>query len=190
MRLSLPPAGEPTYFYYLQDALERGAALEVVLGDGRQTLKNDPLGRTLERYYHIIVLDAFSSDAIPVHLLTAEAVDLYLERLAEGGVLVFNTTNRYVDIRPVLGKIAEEKGLVCLNYGDYHTDAHGNEVPDKFGSDWLVMQRKDFTRGRRAVNGGPPLDIRLNKQRWETAPVLDGPMWTDNYSNLLRVMSW
>jgi len=53
------PEGEKTYFYYLEDALERGARLEVLLGDGRQTLKADPLGRKLERYYHIIVLDAF-----------------------------------------------------------------------------------------------------------------------------------
>jgi len=189
-RLSLPPEGQKTYFYYLEDALERGARLEVLLGDGRQTLKADPLGRNLERYYHIIVLDAFSSDAIPVHLLTAEAVDLYLEKLADGGLLIFNTTNRYVDIRPVLGKIAQEKGLTCLTFGDYSKDDEGNEIPDKLGSDWLVMQRRNAWKHGRAANGGVPLDKRLDMKRWQPAPILDGPMWTDSYSNLWRVLQW
>jgi hypothetical protein len=199
MRLSVPPEGEdPPYFYYVQDARDRGANLEIILGDGRLTLQKDPhvnpLGpkenRKLERYYHIIVLDAFSSDAIPVHLLTAEAIDLYLEKLADGGVLVFNVTNRYVDISPVLGRIAQEKGLTCLSFGDYSKDEEGNEVPDKFGSDWVVIQRKDYAKGRRLVNGGPPLEERLNMKRWEPTSVLDGPIWTDNYSNLLRVINW
>lgn len=187
-RLSLPPAGQETYFYYLQDALARGAWLEVLMGDGRQTLKNDP--RKLERYYHIIVLDAFSSDAIPVHLLTAEAIDLYLDKLVDGGVLIFNTTNRYVDIRPVLGKIAQAKGLTCLCYGDYERDEEDNVIPDKFGSDWLVMQRQDFAKRSVTAAGGLPLDRRLNMKRWEKAPILDGPVWTDGYSNLLRVLNW
>ena len=125
-RLSLPPQGDETYFFYVQDALARGANLEIVLGDGRKTLQEDPKDnpydprsrRKLENYYHIIVIDAFSSDAIPVHLLTAEAIDLYLDRLVPGGVLIFNITNRYLDLPPVLGKIAEEKDLTCLYYGD------------------------------------------------------------------------
>ena len=105
-RLSVPPKGEEPYFTYIQDARDRGANLEIILGDGRLTLQKDPMAnpldpktnRMLDRYYHIIVLDAFSSDAIPIHLLTAEAIDLYLDKLAEGGVLVFNCTNRYVDL--------------------------------------------------------------------------------------------
>ena len=189
-RLSVPPDDEEPYFYYVHDAEARGAKLEIVLGDGRLTLKNDPAGRKLDNYYHIIVLDAFSSDAIPVHLLTAEAVDLYLSKLAEGGVLIFNVTNRYVDIRPVLADIAKAKGLTCVYYGDSYTDEHGNEVPDKYASDWVVMQRQEVTKTRPAVNGGPPLDERLNMKRWQPVPATGGPMWTDNYSNLLRVMSW
>jgi len=197
MRLSEPPNGDDPYFYYIQDAKERGAKLEIILGDGRLTLKNDPnmnafasqTKRKMERYYHIIVLDAFSSDAIPVHLLTAEAVDLYLDKLVEGGVLIFNTTNRYIDIRPVLGKIAQEKKLTCLYFGDGEKDEDGNVVEDKFATDWIVMQRQDFAKRPRG-NGGPALDDRINRKRWETSPILDGPMWTDNYSNLLRVLHW
>ena len=93
---------------------------------------------------------------------------MYLEKLAEGGVIIFNATNRYVDLAPVLGKIAQEKGLTCLYYGDGENEVviengirkYGNPIPDKFGSDWIVMQRKDYARERRAVNGGPPLDQR------------------------------
>jgi hypothetical protein len=198
-RLSVPPEGEEPFFYFVQDARDRAANLEIVLGDGRLTLTKDPrvnpfdpkTNRKLERYYHIIVLDAFSSDAIPVHLLTAEAVDLYLDKLVDGGVLIFNVTNKYVDIRPVLGKIAEEKDLVCLYYGDGHRDEDGHEVPYKYASDWIVMQRKDYTRQRgKNANGGPALSERLNMNRWHPAEVLDGPMWTDKYSNLLGAMGW
>ncbi len=198
MSLSVPPEGKDPYFYYVHDALARGANLEIILGDGRLTLENDPKDnpyqpgtkRKLERYYHIMVLDAFSSDAIPIHLLTAQAVDLYLDKLVEGGLLIFNVTNRYVDIRPVLGRIAEEKGLTCLYYGDGSKDENGLEVPYKFASDWVVLQRKDYANLRQAVNGGPPLEERLNMKRWAPTEVLDGPMWTDSYSNLFRVFGW
>lgn len=188
-RLSLPPGGEDAYFFYLQDALDRGANLEVVLGDGRLTLEKDPYlsqspARRFDNYFHILVLDAFSSDAIPVHLLTAEAIDLYLSKLADGGVLIFNTTNRYVDIRPVLADLAEAKGLTCLHYGD---ESEG--VFDKYGSDWVVMQRKEFAGTQAAANGGPPLSRRLD-ERWRPPQGLGGPVWTDKYSNLLRVLLW
>src|SRR5205085_11193439 len=107
--LSLPPSGKEPIFWSLRDAQNRGAFLDVLMGDGRLKIKDAP-----DKYYHIISLDAFSSDAIPVHLLTAEAVDLYMSKLAEGGVLIFNTTNRYVRIEGVLAAIAKAKGYDCL----------------------------------------------------------------------------
>ena len=63
--------------------------------------------------YQLIVLDAFSSDALPVHLLSREAIRLYRAKLAAGGVLVFNLSNRYLDLDPVMGRQAEDAGLVC-----------------------------------------------------------------------------
>jgi hypothetical protein len=186
-RLSLPPQGEAPIFYYLQDAADRGSHVEVILGDGRLSLQHAP-----EHYYHILVLDAFSSDAIPVHLLTKEAVQLYLTRLAEGGVLIFNTTNRYVDITGVLADIAKDLDLNCYAYGDYG-DA---SMPTKFGSDWVVMQRKNLgTRGK-AFNGGPPMEERVpihsmsGRPPWYEPDPLGGLVWTDRYSNLLRVLRW
>jgi hypothetical protein len=201
--LSLPKNGKDPVFYYVQDAKDRGANIDVKMGDGRLKIKEAP-----ENYYHIISLDAFSSDAIPVHLLTAEAVDLYMSKLAEGGILIFNTTNRYVRIEPVLSAIAKAKGYDCLACPDYRYD---EDPPDRYGADWLVMQRrvtKDY------ANGGPPIDVRFKKgqrrervhadgtkvrnangeiltaPRWDAVEPLPGPVWTDGYSNLLKIMRW
>jgi hypothetical protein len=203
--LSLPPPGQPMMFTYVADARARGAHVPIIMGDGRLKLREM---RDNEKYYHIIVLDAFSSDAIPVHLLTADAVAEYLTKLVDGGVLIFNTTNRYVDIRGVLAKIAEHHDLESLTYGD-----HDDGVPDKFGSDWVVMRRRQTPPA--PYTGGLPLADRLSNERigeqlrrqfialgrndliehlnsyqWRTPAVDPGPMWTDAYSNLFRVIHW
>ncbi|MBI3410768.1 MAG: hypothetical protein HY040_20725, partial [Planctomycetes bacterium] len=176
--LSLPKDGGKPIFSYLQDALDREANLEVVLGDGRLSLQKAP-----DKYFHILALDAFSSDAIPVHLLTQEALDLYLSKVADGGAIIFNTTNRYVEIRPVLADLANSRGLEWAYFGDYGTDEEGNVVPEKFSSDWLVMRR----RGP-AGNGGPPLAERLPGWREYHAP--GRRPWSDSYSNLLGALVW
>ena len=186
-RLSVPPSGkaEDLVFYYVDDALHRGAKLDIILGDGRLKIKEAP-----ERYYHAISLDAFSSDAIPVHLLTKEAVEEYLKHLADGGILIFNTTNRYVAIQPVLARIAEDLDLECLTCPDYQDE----NMPEKYGADWTVLRRKDKNLpGGVYESGGPPLGYRLDRAtqpmpRWQTVEPLPGPVWTDSYSNLLRVL--
>src|SRR5205807_5981691 len=118
-------------FFFVHDAQERWSNIDVIMGDGRLKIKDAP-----DNYYHIISLDAFSSDAIPVHLLTAEAVDLYMSKLAEGGVLVFNTTNRYVRIEGPLAAIAKAKGYDCLHCPDYTFD---EDHPDRYSADWVVL---------------------------------------------------
>jgi hypothetical protein len=179
-RLSLPPKGEEPIFTYVQDALDRKADLRVIMGDGRLKIKESP-----DQLYHILLLDAFSSDAIPVHLLTAQAIELYMTKLVDGGALLFNVTNRYVSIAPVLSRIAQELDLECYRCEDYASqDPH----PDKYSADWVVLQRRPPTGG--FTNGAPPLTQRLNMNRWKEVPPLEGPMWTDSYSNLLRVMDW
>jgi hypothetical protein len=202
-RATMPKLPDPT-FYFVHDAQERYAKIDVKLGDGRLQLKKAP-----EHYYHIIVLDAFSSDAIPVHLLTKDAIKLYLDKLADGGVLIFNTTNRYMRIEGVLAAIAGDLGLVCLECSDI---ARGSDHPDRFAADWLVLQRKIDKNSYK--NGGPPIRDRLEAarvrlawngrpvhqdngdevidKRWHDVEPLPGPVWTDSYSNLLnpRVMPW
>jgi hypothetical protein len=124
--------GDP-YFYYLQDAKKRGVDLKVFLGDGRLKIMDAE-----EHLYKIISLDAFSSDAIPVHLMTKEAVKIYLSKLLPDGVLIFNITNRYVELAPTLADVAKEFDLVCL----HQDDDYDSRIPDKFGSDWVIMFRK------------------------------------------------
>jgi SAM-dependent methyltransferase len=181
--LSVPPSGkaEDLIFYYVNDAANRGANISIIMGDGRLKMKEGP-----DRYYHAILLDAFSSDAVPVHLLTKEAVELYLDKLAEGGILIFNTTNRYVALQPFLAKIAEELKLECLTCPDHYSE----QFPGKFGADWVALRRRDGPGGYR--NGGPSLFDRLqvSEQRWQRVEPYPGKAWTDAYSNLLSAMRW
>ena len=81
---------------------------EIVLGDARLRLREAP-----DRAFRLIVLDAFSSDSLPVHLLSREAIQLYRSKLSPGGVLVFNLSNRYLDLDPVIGRQAADAGLAC-----------------------------------------------------------------------------
>ena len=99
-------ARNPDYFKFL--ALSRGRC-EVVLGDGRLALGQATTGR-----FGMIFLDAYSSDAIPVHLLSREAVRLYLDKLEPHGLLVFDITNRFMHLEPIIGNLARDAGLVGL----------------------------------------------------------------------------
>jgi hypothetical protein len=209
-RATMPKLPDPM-FYFVHDAQERWSKIDVKLGDGRLKIKEAP-----ENYYHVIALDAFSSDAIPVHLLTKEAVKLYLDKLAEGGVLIFNTTNRYVRIEGVLASIAQELGLECLKCSDwgYRSESYPDNTnhPDRFSADWVIMQRKidkktyqngglpirdrlEESRKRLMWNGKPALNANgeeMIEERWHKVEPLPGPAWTDGYSNMLnpRVMPW
>ena len=82
----------------------------MVVGDARLRLRDAPDGG-----YGLIVLDAFSSDAIPMHLLTREALRLYRDKLADGGLIAFHISNRYLDLAPVLGALARDAGLIEPN---------------------------------------------------------------------------
>jgi hypothetical protein len=130
LELSEPSDGREPYFWYIHDAKERGVKLDVILGDGRLKLKDAP-----PKFYQVIVLDAFSSDAIPVHLMTKEAIAMYLTKLRDDGILVFNITNRYVRLAPILADLAKEFDLVCLTQADYNEE----RLAEKFPSDWVIM---------------------------------------------------
>ena len=99
-------ARDSRFFTYLRDC--PAASAEVVLGDARLRLGEAPA-----RAYRLIILDAFSSDSLPVHLVTREAIRLYRSRLAEGGMLAFNLSNRYLDLDPLMGRQAQDAGLAC-----------------------------------------------------------------------------
>ncbi len=124
------------YFTFVEDARKRGAHVDLVLGDARVMLEKQHLAP--EEKYSLMVIDAFSSDAIPMHLITLEALQLYLDRMTEDGIVCFHVSNRYLDLRPVLDNLAQKLGLADL----YESDDEERGYPGKSGSTWVVLARK------------------------------------------------
>ena len=157
------------YFTYLADC---GSPPRVVLGDARLSLRDAP-----EHGYGLMVFDAFSGDSIPTHLLTREALTLYLSKLANDGILAFHISNRYLDLHGVLGSLAEDAGLACLANDEVAVD-EAESREGKFASSWVVMARKAGDFG--ALSNDP---------RWSNLPASPGsPVWTDDYSNIVSIL--
>lgn len=160
-------ARDPKLFTYLSDSAAR---VEVVLGDGRLSLADEPPGR-----FDLLVLDAFSSDAIPVHLLTREAVELYLSRLRPDGLLVLHISNRYLDLAPVLAEIADDVELQGLIQVDQLSDA----AVGKSASTWVVLSQVGERLSSLHADGRwQDLQERRTGQR----------PWTDDFSNVLGAL--
>jgi hypothetical protein len=123
------------YFTYVQEARKRGAKLNLVLGDARVEMERLKLKE--EEKYRLLVVDAFSSDAIPIHLITLEALKVYLDHMADDGIVCFHISNRYLDLRPVLANLGRELGLASL----YESDDEERQ-PGKSRSTWVVLARK------------------------------------------------
>jgi hypothetical protein len=147
------------------------ATCEVVLGDGRVSLE-----REAPQNFDILVLDAFSGDAVPVHLLTKEAFDVYRRHLAAGGVIVVNCTNRYVALYPVLAKLAGHFGWASVYVFDRSNGGGYSAAP----SEWVALSpdparvehvRRGSGSGARAMRTDFPFD-----------------MWTDERTNLFKVL--
>ena len=154
-------------FTYLADSK---AQVDVVLGDARLRLAEAPSGR-----YGLLFLDAFSSDAIPMHLLTQEAFGLYLDKLAPDGVLALHVTNRYLDLTPFVGRLAREHRLATRFQSWASRDGCGRYV-----TDWVVLSRDESYLGGLA-----------RSRFWQPLEVPPGtPLWTDDFSNLLAAVHW
>jgi SAM-dependent methyltransferase len=172
-------ASNPSYFTFLQEC--RASKLDVVLGDARLRLEEAPEG-----HFDLIALDAFSSDAVPVHLITREAVELYLDKLAPGGLLAFHISNRYLDLKAVLGNLAHDPDLTgrypeltCRYREDLEVSAE-EKASGKSPSQWAVMARSPADLGR-----------LVKSIRWlPLAPGRNGAVWTDDFSNLLGIVKW
>jgi hypothetical protein len=164
-------AHDPRYFTYMRDC---GAGADVVLGDARLSLAN-----ASDRHYDLIVLDAYSSDSIPIHLITREALDLYLDKLAPGGVLAFHISNLYLDLKPVLGNLAGELRLSAIARDDLMLSAE-DLAGGKTASQWALMGRSPADLGTLAhAPDWQPLERRP-----------DLAVWTDNYTSILSVFRW
>lgn len=140
---------------------------EIVVGDARLTLGAEP-----PRHFDLLVLDAFSSDAIPVHLLTTEAVRSYFGRLKSDGVLLFHVSNRNMDLVPVLSAVARDLGLAGLT----RQGGHAGNLKDTYKSPATVvaLARTDGVLGGLGKMAG-----------WKQLPGTRARAWTDDYSNVL-----
>ncbi len=161
--------GQGGYFSYLPDSQ---AEIEVVLGDARLSLE-DELASGDPQNYDVLVLDVFSSDSIPVHLLDREAFDLYLQHLAPDGILAVHISNRHLDLTPVVWTLADYFGLervVIADPGNYES---------VFPSLWVLLARDP------ALLSNPEIADRAKNMDEFVSPVR---LWTDDYSNLIQIL--
>ena len=138
-------ASDPRYFTYLSDAPTRPTVIE---GDARLSFENEPTGR-----YDMLIMDAFSSDSVPVHLLTAEAIADELRITKPDGTIVFHVSNRYYNLAPPIAAAVTAQGLTILE--KWHTPGAIKE-PGETPSHWLAASRDAGTLERYAPRAGPP----------------------------------
>ncbi|AMV37770.1 spermidine synthase [Planctomyces sp. SH-PL62] len=159
-------AEDESLFTYLADARRGGAEVAIVEGDARLRLADAPDGG-----FALIVLDAFSSDAVPVHLLSREAIALYRRKLGPGGLLAFNITNRYLDLDPLMARQARDAGLACRVRYDLDVPPEAR-VGGWQPSIWAVM-------------AGNEADLAPLADGWHPPGARPGASpWTDDYSDL------
>ena len=165
------PAVQPiarNVFTYIRDS--RASYIDVLEGDARTTLS-----RSAPQGFNVLVVDAFSGDAIPIHLLTREALDLYRRHLAPGGVLAFHISNRHVDLEPPIAALAASAGMEAR-----HVYSLGKDTPGEYSSTWILVtdNASFFLQPELVAHAFFP----------DTRPGLKP--WTDDYSALLPVLRW
>lgn len=154
------------YFTFLKDS---AAAIDIVPGDARLSLE-----RQVPQEFDVLAVDAFSGDSIPVHLLTREAFELYFRHLRPDGVLAMHTSNKFVDLDPVVSAVAaslnREAMIVDFGMGDNHSGT--------YAASWVLVGRRE----------GFIAQAQIEKAGRILAPDAGGPVWTDEYSSVFRVL--
>ena len=141
----------------------------MLIGDARLRLQDLPPAS-----FDVLVIDAFSSDAIPLHLLTLEAMAIYERALAPDGLLLLHISNRYVRLEPVVARLAEKRGLYAMVWQD-QPDRQKHLYP----STWIALSP---SRG--------PLDRLSVTADWRLLAPPEGPVWTDDYASVLPYLVW
>ena len=163
-------AADTNYFTYLSDT---PAKVRLVLGDGRLAIAEAP-----DHYYDIIVVDAFSSDAIPTHLLTLEALSVYRSKLSDTGILAWHLSNRYLDLEPVLGRLIQTSGVAGLIRAN--TDRTPELESNGYPTIWAAL-----------ASNPTHLGALRNDSRWRPLQTREEVgVWTDDFSNIFRVFIW
>jgi SAM-dependent methyltransferase len=156
-----------TDFTFLGDS---GAKVQIALGDARLTLEREhPEG------FDVLAVDAFSSDSIPVHLITREALATYLRHMKPDGIVAFHVSNRFLNLIPVVARIAKELNV----HATLVSDDPDEDDDRRSRSDWVLVSRDEKALAAPAIAtaGGEPAEDRPD---WRT--------WTDDYSNLIQIL--
>jgi spermidine synthase len=161
----------PKYFTYLRDCQVRP---KIVFGDARLTLAREP-----SKKFGLLIIDAFSSDAIPIHMLTREAFALYRRVLDDDGILLVHISNQHLDLKPVVAELSDDAGLTAL-IGEHDATRSEESRTLDYSSDWVGLTRRpDALRSLAKDDDWHPLVARAG----------DRP-WTDDYSNVFSVIRW
>lgn len=167
-------AEDVNYFTFLADARKRQAQLKIMLGDARLTLAG------LQDFSQdVIIVDAFSSGSIPVHLITLEAINLYLSKLNQNGILLFHISNHYLDFQPVLSAIARAENLQILVQNNL-VESEREAREQKSASKWLLLTRTETDISH--------LPDRIGRWRKINGNGTDA-VWTDNYSAIVTILN-
>ncbi len=153
-------------FTFLEDCAPDA---DILIGDARLRLDELPPAS-----FDVLIIDAFSSDAIPLHLLTLEALEIYERALAPGGLLLLHTSNRYVRLEPVVARLAQESGLSAMIWHDETKTRN-----DLYSSTWIALSPQ------RAA-----LDALSTTADWRLLVAPEGPVWTDEYASVLPYLVW
>jgi len=167
---------EQKQFTYCLNARSRGAKVEIIGGDARLAMERE-LYNGKSRQFDVLALDAFSSDSIPVHLLTREAMEIYGKHLKKDGVLALHISNRYLDLEPVVQRLARE-----LSYKMILVDSpDGIEVGQDwvYAATWILLSRSQEFIDKVKANGEMQEDL---------SEVQGLPLWTDDYASIFRII--
>jgi len=156
------------YFTYLPSS---PSSLEFVIGDARLSMERE-VARGAPQNYDVLAIDAFSSDSIPVHLITSEAIALFMQHVAPDGILAIHISNRFLDLKPVLANIAKSLGLQARLVSDSPTGSGSASM-----TDWVLIARTDAPFRHELLDVAEPIP-----------PNPDLSLWTDQFNNLLDVL--
>ncbi|WP_232048530.1 spermidine synthase [Legionella adelaidensis] len=158
-------AQTPRLFTYLRDCPPQKY---IIKEDGRLAVVATP-----NNTFDALILDAFNSDAIPVHLLTKEAFAIYKQKITTGGVILVNISNRHLNLLPVVLGAGRGLDLIVLHQKD-----PGNLKRGQFSSEWVALTQNE------------ELAFHMMRQNWSFVTKAEEMVWTDNYSNLIPLMKW
>jgi len=173
------------HFDYLASS---AAEIEIVLGDGRLSLERE-LKDSGSRQFDLLVMDAFTSDAIPIHLLTREAFRVYVQHLREDGILAVQVSNRHLQLSPLVSHLGAAVGLQSLHVRNRSISGYSSGQ-----SKWVLLSRdpreidrlEQRFRARMRYAGVSEPDVVISRPK--AAAVEAAPLWTDDYSNILSVL--